>query len=96
MVLGFQQFGLPTVLAGVAFTYSGALLYAWRKMSDRRKAGLPMIGPTLHLKLSGTVLFVLALDAAGYLIAVSHIPQKEPIVLKFYDLWSKFRIALFS
>jgi hypothetical protein len=77
MVLGFQQFGLPTVLAGIAFTYSGAVLYVWRKMSDRRKAGLPMIGPTLHLKISGTVLFVLALDAAGYLIAVSHIPPKE-------------------
>ncbi len=76
-VLGFQQFGLPTVLAGFAFVYSGSLLYAWRKMSDRRKEGLPMVGPTLHFKLSGTVLFVLALDAVGYLVAVSHIPQKE-------------------
>jgi two-component system, sensor histidine kinase len=76
-VLGFQQFGLPTVLAGFAFAYSGSLLYAWRKMSDRRKEGLPMVGPTLHFKLSGTVLFVLALDAVGYLVAVSHIPQKE-------------------
>jgi amino acid transporter len=74
-VLGFQQFGLPTVLAGFAFVYSGSLLYAWRKMSDRRKEGLPMVGPTLHFKLSGTVLFVLALDAVGYLVAVSHIPQ---------------------
>jgi two-component system, sensor histidine kinase len=76
-VLGFQQFGLPTVLAGFAFAYSGTLLYAWRKMSDRRKEGLPMVGPTLHFKLSGTVLFVLALAAVGYLIAVSHIPKKE-------------------
>jgi len=76
-VLGFQQFGLPTVLAGFAFAYSGSLLYAWRKMSDRRKESLPMVGPTLHLKLSGTVLFVLALGAVGYLVAVSHIPQKE-------------------
>jgi signal transduction histidine kinase/CheY-like chemotaxis protein/amino acid transporter len=76
-VLGFQQFGLPTVLAGFGFAYSGSLLYAWRKMSDRRKVGLPMVGPTLHFKLSGTVLFVLALDAVGYLVAVGHIPQKE-------------------
>ena len=77
-VLGFQQFGLPTVLAGIAFAYSGAALYAWRKMSDRRKEGLPMIGRTLHLKLTGTMLFVLVLDAAGYLIAVTHVPGKEP------------------
>ena len=76
-VLGFQQFGLPTVLAGIAFVYSGSVLYAWRKMSDRRKRGLPMIGRTLHLKLSGTMLFVLALDAAGYLIAVTHVAGKE-------------------
>src|ERR1700692_115450 len=77
-ILGFQQFSLPTVLAGIAFAYSGAALYAWRKMSDRRKAGLPMIGRTLHLKLTGTMLFVLVLDAAGYLIAVTHVPGKEP------------------
>jgi two-component system, sensor histidine kinase len=72
-VLGFQQFGLPTVLAGIAFAYSGSVLYAWRKMSDRRKKGLPMIGRTLYLKLTGTMLSVLVLDAAGYLIAVSHV-----------------------
>ena len=76
-VLGFQQFGLPTVLAGIAFAYSGSALYAWRKLSDRRKAGLPMIGHTLHLKLTGTMLSVLVLDAAGYLIAVSHVSGKD-------------------
>src|SRR5260370_20359734 len=76
-VLGFQQFGLPTVLAGIAFAYSGSALYAWRKMSDRRKEGLTMIGRTLHLKLTGTMLLVLALDAAGYLIAVTHVPGRE-------------------
>ena len=69
-VLGFQQFGLPTVLAGIAFAYSGSVLYAWRKMSDRRKQGLPMFGRTLQLKLTGTMLFVLMFDAVGYLIAV--------------------------
>jgi hypothetical protein len=29
-VLGFQQFGLPTVLFGLALAYSGAALYVWR------------------------------------------------------------------
>ena len=41
-ILGFQQFGLPTVLVGIAFAYSGSALYAWRKFSDRRKTGLPI------------------------------------------------------
>jgi signal transduction histidine kinase/DNA-binding response OmpR family regulator/amino acid transporter len=77
-ILGFQQFGLPTVLAGIAFAYSGAALYCWRKMSDRRKKGLPMIGRTLHLKLTVTMLFVLEVDAAGYLIAVSNVSGREP------------------
>ena len=87
-VLGFQQFGLPTVLAGLGFAYSGSLLYAWRKMSDRRKAGLPTIGRTLHVKLSGTVLFVLALDAAGYLIAVSHIsPNQQELIVVLEDIF---------
>jgi len=87
-ILGFQQFGLPTVLAGIAFAYSGSLLYAWRKMSDRRKAGLRMIGRTLHLKLTGTMLFVLVLDAAGYLIAVSHVAPTEPgLIVALEDIF---------
>ena len=76
-VLGFQQFGLPTVLVGIAFAYSGAALFAWRKFADRRKAGLPGIARTLHLKLTGAMLLVLALDAAGYLIAVQHVPTEN-------------------
>jgi diguanylate cyclase (GGDEF)-like protein/PAS domain S-box-containing protein len=80
VVLGFQQFGLPTVLVGLLFAYSGSVLYAWRKYVDRRKAGLPGIGQTLHLKLTGAMLLVLALDAAGYLLAVSQV-QKENAVL---------------
>jgi two-component system, sensor histidine kinase len=87
-VLGFQQFGLPTVLAGIAFAYSGSVLYAWRKMSDRRKAGLPMIGRTLHLKLTGTMLFVLMLDAAGYLIAVTNVSAREPeLIVALEDIF---------
>ena len=34
-ILGFQQFGLPTVLFGLALAYSGAALYAWRVIEDR-------------------------------------------------------------
>ena len=75
-VLGFQQFGMQTVLIGVLFAYSGAALYAWRVYSDRRAQGLPGIAQTLHIKLTGAMLAVLALDAAGYLLAVSSMPQQ--------------------
>ncbi|MBV9997986.1 MAG: amino acid permease [Verrucomicrobia bacterium] len=74
-VLGFEQYGLPTVLAGIAFAYAGSALYAWRIMCDRRKMGLPLIARTLHLKLTGAMLLVLALDGAGYLIAVNHVER---------------------
>ena len=61
---------------------------AWRKMSDRRKEGLPMIARTLHLKLTGTMLLVLVLDAAGYLLAVSHVAGKEPgLIVALEDIF---------
>ncbi len=72
-VLGFQQFGLPTVLLGLLMAYSGAALYAWRKWSDRRKAGLPGMVSSLHLKLTGAMVIVLLLDGSGYLMAVSSV-----------------------
>jgi len=80
-VLGFQQFGLPTVLAGIAFAYSGAALYAWRKMSDRWKLGLPIVARSLHLKLTGAMLLVLALDATGYLIAVGYVAREQAVLI---------------
>lgn len=76
-LLGFQQFGLPTVLIGLVFAYSGAALYAWRKISDHWKAGLSGIGRTLHVKLTGAMLLVLLLDGAGYLIAVQSVGTTE-------------------
>ncbi|MEI6235171.1 MAG: amino acid permease [Planctomycetota bacterium] len=80
-ILGFQQFGLPTVLVGIAFAYSGSALYAWRKYMDRRKAGLPGIARTLHVKLTGAMLLVLVLDGLGYLIAVDHVPTQDTALI---------------
>ena len=74
-ILGFQQFGLPTVLFGLALAYSGAGLYAWRVMEDRKRLGLPMIAKTLHVKLTGAMLFVLVLDGIAYLMAVNTVPE---------------------
>ncbi len=76
-ILGFQQFGLPTVLFGLALAYSGAALYAWRVMEDRRREGLPILARTLHVKLTGAMLVVLLLDGAAYLMAISNVPEKE-------------------
>ena len=74
-LLGFQQFGLPTVVFGLAMAYSGAALFAWRKVEDRVHAGLAAFRPTLHISLTGAMLLVLSLNSAGYLIAVSRIPS---------------------
>lgn len=76
-LLGFEQFGLSTVLIGLAFAYSGSALYAWRRYDDRKRAGLPGLASSLQLKLTGAMLFVLVLDGAGYLLAVSHLPTHQ-------------------
>jgi PAS domain S-box-containing protein len=73
-LLGFQQFGLPTVIFGLIFAYAGTALYAWRKYSDRRRLGLPGVARSLHIKLTGAMLLVLVLDGAGYLMAVTSMP----------------------
>ena len=69
-ILGFQQFGLPTVIFGLILAYSGAALYAFRKWSDRRKAGIHGASHSLHVKLTGAMLLVLILDGVGYYMAV--------------------------
>ena len=80
-LLGFEQFGLPTVLIGLAFGYSGSLLYMWRRVTDRRRAGLPVIARTLQLKLTGAMILVMVLDGTGYLLAVAHIPSQEGVLM---------------
>jgi amino acid transporter len=97
VVLGFQQFGLPTVMIGLVFAYSGSVLYAWRKYMDRRKAGLPGIGHTLHLKLTGAMLLVLVLDGAGYLLAVSQVPKHHlALVTALEDIFVIVALLTFS
>jgi diguanylate cyclase (GGDEF)-like protein/PAS domain S-box-containing protein len=80
-LLGFEQFGLITVLIGVAFAYSGSVLYAWRRYSDRRRAGLPGLAGSLQVKLTGAMLLVLVLDGTGYLLAVSNLPPQHSVLM---------------
>ena len=77
-LLGFEQFGLPTVLAGLGLAYSGSVLYAFRCWSDRRRAGGSGGLRSLHLKLTGAMLLVMTLDGAGYFIAVAHTRSGHP------------------
>ncbi len=76
-ILGFEQFGLPTVVFGLALAYSGAALYAWRVIEDRRRAGLPALAQTLHVKLTGAMVLVLVLDGIAYLLAVNTISAEH-------------------
>ncbi len=76
-VLGFQQFGLPTVLVGMAFAYSGSLAYAWRRWRDHAGDAGRRQMRSMHVKLTGAMLAVLALDGAGYLLAVENLSHRD-------------------
>jgi len=84
-VLGFEQFGLPTVIAGLALAYAGSALYALRVMGDRRRAGLPRFSRSLHLKLTGAMLAVMILDGAGYLTAIQHVGGSDPALVTLLE-----------
>ena len=84
-VLGFQQFGLPTVLFGLAMAYSGAGLYAWRIIEDRLAQGKPAFAPSLHVTLTGAMLLVLVLDGAGYLVAVQSLHNTDAALIALLE-----------
>jgi signal transduction histidine kinase/CheY-like chemotaxis protein/amino acid transporter len=87
-ILGFEQFGLPTVILGLVFAYAGAVLFAWRKFEDRRQAGFRGIPGSLHLKLTGAMVAVLLFDGAGYLIAVGSLPHGNgPMFAALQDIF---------
>jgi len=57
-VLGFEQFGLPTVLFSLTLAFSGSFLYALRRFDDRRRSGAPRVPRSLHMKLTGAMVAV--------------------------------------
>jgi diguanylate cyclase (GGDEF)-like protein len=79
--LGFEQFGLPTVLLSLGLAYAGSIFYAWRLITDRRRAGLPGVQRSLSLKLTGAMVAVMALDGAGYLLAVQSVDVGHPALI---------------
>lgn len=87
-ILGFEQFGLPTVLAGLGMACSGALFYALRLWSDNRQAGRRYLLRSLHVKLTGAMLLVLTLDGGGYLLAVNTVSRKlKPDIAALEDIF---------
>ncbi|HQT45843.1 MAG: hypothetical protein B7X08_01125 [Acidocella sp. 20-63-7] len=87
-VLGFEQFGIPTVVLGIIMGYSGAAFYAWRKFEDGVRRGRVNMFGSLHVKLTGSMLLVLALDATGYIIAVSKIlAQRNSTAVMLEDIF---------
>jgi diguanylate cyclase (GGDEF)-like protein len=96
-LLGFQQFGLPTIVIGLLMACSGAGLYALRMLADRSRRGIAGVGRSLHVKLTGAMLLVLALDAAGYLLAVAAIPHGESgFVVALEDIFVAVAILTIS
>ena len=77
-ILGFQQFGLPTMLIGIAMVYSGAGMLAIRKLSDRRRHGKIGVAATLYIDVMLSLLFVLSLDTIGYLVALRGFAGQDP------------------
>lgn len=80
-LLGFEQYGLPTVLFGFGLAYSGSVFYIWRKWRDRAESGQPRQYRSMHLKLTACMLAVLVLDGAGYLAAVGHVDKGQKVLV---------------
>lgn len=80
-VFGFEQYGMPTVVFGIALAYSGSVLYAIRVLSDRRRDGIRTRVRSLHLKLTGSMLLVLSLDGLGYMLALSNMRAGDPALV---------------
>ncbi|GAC1541779.1 MAG: hypothetical protein NVS2B17_19550 [Candidatus Velthaea sp.] len=76
-IFGFEQFGLGTVILGIAFTYAGAGLYAWRKLEDRQLAGANGVPHSLQIKLTEAMIGLLLLDGLGYFVAIQSIAKGD-------------------
>src|SRR6185437_5950617 len=77
--------------------YSGAALYAWRVIEDRKAQGLPAIAQTLHVKLTGAMVLVLILDGIAYLVAVKTISaEHHQLVAMLADIFTAVALLTIS
>lgn len=80
-IFGFQQYGFTSLVSGIVFSFSGTLLYLWRKIADRRQNNQQLIPDTLHIRLTGTMLMVLLFDTVGYLIAIRTLGNENSVLI---------------
>ncbi len=80
-LLGFEQYGLPTVIISLVLCYAGAGLYAWRRWRDRPSGERRQFTFSLHTKLTTAMVAVIALDGLGYLIAIDHVPKGDDVLV---------------
>jgi diguanylate cyclase (GGDEF)-like protein len=74
-IFGFEQFGLPAVVLGVAMVYSGAALYAWRRLEDRPRLSLHIRSHSIHLLVTAAMVAVVSLDGFRYYLAMRAIRE---------------------
>jgi signal transduction histidine kinase/amino acid transporter len=84
-VLGFAQFGLGTVILGLGLAASGATAYLWRHRQDHRATAAAPARLSLHAKLTGSMLLVLALYTAGYAAALARVPPGQNATVALLD-----------
>ena len=85
------QYGIPATAAhgrirGCALAYSVQTSTPGASSEDRRRAGLPAIAHTLHVKLTGAMVLVLILDGIAYLVAVNDRSLPRTILSSFQCL----------
>jgi diguanylate cyclase (GGDEF)-like protein len=86
-IFGFEQFGLTYVLLALGMAYSGVVAYGWRQWRDRGSRRT-FRGLSLHAKLTGAMVAVMALDGAGYLLAVQNVRAgDEALVVVLQDIF---------
>ena len=69
-VLGFQQFGMPTILCSVIAIYSGIVLYTTRRWKATHLGRQTPVRWSLQTKLTCSLFLFLLLDGAGCLITL--------------------------
>ena len=81
ILFGCEQFGVSTVVIGLALACSGGILYALRLIEDRRQREPTSWAPTLYSKLAGAMLLVLGLDAVAFMVAVTSLPASDAALI---------------
>ena len=81
VVLGFEQFGLPTMIAALVICSASVGLFGWRSWRDGRGGGAWRSTSSLHARLTLAMLSVGLLDGAGYWIAITYASSRDLVLV---------------